>query len=64
MSGDWIPVTERLPGDGEEVLAYCQKIGTQVAHLDGDAWYWGTSGILGFDATHWQPLPAPPANAK
>jgi hypothetical protein len=57
----WIPVSERLPEQGEHVLGFCSKIGTQVAHLtDESAWYWGTSGVLGYDATHWMPLPEPP----
>jgi hypothetical protein len=57
----WIPVSERLPEQGEDVLGFCSKIGKQVAHLtDESAWYWGTSGVLGYDATHWMPLPEPP----
>ena len=61
----WIPVDEALPEEGVPVLAFCPMIETQVAHLTEEgAWYWGTSGCLGYPATHWMPLPAPPADGK
>ena len=54
-----------MPEEGVPVLAFCPMIETQVAHLTEEgAWYWGTSGVLGYDATHWMPLPAPPEDAK
>lgn len=60
----WIPVEEMMPEEGAEVFAYSPSIGRQVAHIvaadGGVAWYWGTSGVLGIDATHWMPLPEPP----
>lgn len=61
LAPEWIPVSERLPNEGEPVLAFCPMIGTQVAHVTEEgAWYWGTSGCLGYTATHWMPLPEPP----
>ena len=60
----WIQVGEQLPEEGVEVLAYSPSVGRQVAHtvaVDGGvAWYWGTSGVLGIDATHWMPMLEPP----
>ena len=60
----WIPVTERLPENGQRVLAYCKD---RVIH---DAkWSWpesewfdkatGSSYLGGF-VTHWMPLPPAP----
>ena len=60
----WIPVTERLPENGQRVLAYCKD---RVIH---DAkWSWpesewfdkatGSSYLGGF-VTHWTPLPPAP----
>ena len=62
----WIPVTERLPLYGEDVLAVrtygdgekCQEV--LMAHIEiwneetGEKW-WNATNI-----THWQPLPEPP----
>lgn len=65
MQTRWIPVTDRMPETGVEVLAYSESVGLQVAHTVAArgvlAWYWGTSGVLGIDATHWLPLPEPPS---
>ena len=50
---EWIPVTERLPDGGVEVLVYSKIIGICVDYYDGDT--------LGYsDVTHWMPLPQPP----
>lgn len=64
--GKWIPVTERLPLYGQDVLAVrtygdgekCQEV--LMAHIavwneeTGKKW-WNATNI-----THWQPLPEPP----
>lgn len=52
----WIPVTERMPDVGVEVLVYSEIIGICVDYYDGD-----TVGY--FDVTHWTPLPEPPEAA-
>lgn len=66
----WIPVTERLPLYGQDVLAVrtygdgekCQEV--LMAHIavwnenTGEKW-WNATNI-----THWMPLPKPPKNAE
>lgn len=49
----WIPVTERLPEVGKNVLVYSEMYGVCV-----DCYDWGTFGCC--YATHWMPLPEPP----
>ena len=61
---EWIPVTERLPEKGEEVLVFdTRENWTGFAWLRPDE----TWTALGFDfpfdlgeVTHWMPLPEPP----
>ena len=57
----WIPVSERLPNDGEFVLTY--KNGQfevqeyekrRNGWISGD-WFWSLCTV-----THWMPLPEPP----
>ena len=87
MSGEWIPVTERMPEEGERVLFYngnCKEAYARNPHIgvcidDGPT---GTKELRIVDlllrqvtpnrdetwpdveATHWMPLPAPPAAAN
>ena len=61
---EWIPVTERLPEKGEDVLVFnTRENWTGFAWLRPDE----TWTALGFDfpfdlgeVTHWMPLPQPP----
>ena len=61
---EWIPVTERLPEKGEDVLVFnIRENWTGFAWLRPDE----TWTALGFDfpfdlgeVTHWMPLPQPP----
>jgi len=61
----WIPVEERLPEHGEEVLAYfppqpyCPNpiVGEAVHAGKGN---WSTEHGGWFHVTHWMPLPEPP----
>lgn len=56
----WIPVTERLPDVGIEVLIYSEDDGVCVDYYGGDSFGY-------YEVTHWMPLPEPPKeddNAK
>lgn len=56
----WIPVGERLPPLGEDVLLMCgdeEAIGGRDE--DGDWWGLGL-GVVDKPPTHWMPLPEPP----
>ena len=58
----WIPVTERLPEDGQTVIA-C------VTHRFGDKSiipmvFWHESYFHWQDVTHWMPLPEPPKEGE
>lgn len=61
----WIPVTERLPQDGAEVLAWSRK---GFAYVD---WFidgkWQVNGLVDGKhevVTHWMPLPDPPEEVE
>ena len=67
----WIPVTERLPEKGEEVLVYRggfigNMMNTYTYHgenkWEDDYGYYGTKEAEGI--IHWMPLPEPPKNEK
>ena len=61
--GKWIPVTERLPRVGEEVLIYLwDNPSAYIAWIDKDG-QWATNDFcVGDDylPTAWMPLPEPP----
>ena len=57
----WIPCSERLPENGERVLAYCKD---RVIHdvkwsWPQNAWFDKVTGHEYFESfvTHWMPLP-------
>ena len=59
----WIPVSERLPCDGEEVLVITRHNFIFLAPWDGEKDYFEDAcegGELKAKVTHWMPLPAPP----
>jgi len=71
MSGDWIPVTERLPEEGQRVLAYEKPELIVVAEMhsrsvSGGLWWSTDNGHTAYSVfpTHWMPLPAPPQADK
>lgn len=59
----WIPVSERLPEDGQNIIA-CFAFGSVVGEVGEatfnkrDGWFYNEHGAWG--ATHWMPLPEPP----
>jgi hypothetical protein len=56
----WIPVSERLPEDGQNVIA-CFTDGRDVGEATfskRDGWFYNEHGAWG--ASHWMPLPEPP----
>ena len=63
----WIPVSERLPEDGETVFVIIHdgferfENGNEVARLtylgNGNWWSWESERYV---VTHWMPLPNPP----
>ena len=61
----WIPVTERLPDELKNVLAYTD-VGSfaDTAHWTGYRWEktWDFEVLYG--VTHWMPLPEPPKEVE
>jgi hypothetical protein len=58
---EWISVKDRLPEDGEYVLAYVKKSGSHIMYYSKSNKSWGMSGMLcGWIPSFWQPLPSPP----
>lgn len=63
---DWIPVTERLPKNGEYVLCFCRANIVCVLRRDKDGdWYENPTHVYmnGF-VTHWIPIPEPPEKER
>ena len=60
---EWIKVSERLPEENTEVLAYCTELKhkVQVMTFDEHKLWWSYFGENGrakyWGITHWQPLP-------
>jgi hypothetical protein len=60
----WIPVSERLPMHGDEVLAFDSSRNQWTAFRDTDSTWWVETLGDGYEQidniTHWMPLPAGP----
>ena len=63
----WIPVTERLPEDDTDVLAY-QNRGDESrivpANYGRGVWFDGCFNCEADHLTHWMPLPQPPKEGE
>ena len=63
----WIPVSEKLPKDNQEVLIYADLIAkgvhsTKSRQWSADGYYY--HGDWYDTVTHWMPLPQPPEEVK
>lgn len=61
----WIPVTERLPAEGERVLAASEGVFTGEAYLNCEGVWMRSYGVVWVSlvdvpVTHWMPLPYKP----
>jgi hypothetical protein len=56
----WIPVSERLPKDGENIIAFFTILGEvgEATFNKRDGWFYTEHGA--WAASHWMPLPEPP----
>ena len=61
-SSDWIPVSERLPEEREEVSVLYSDgvVSTNEIWNDEEKKYWSMENFIDSNITHWQPLPEPP----
>jgi len=71
MSGEWIPVSERLPERSGDVLGWQTWVpnegwgeGVFVCHRGNKSGEWYSEEGQLPNITHWMPLPAPPTDAK
>ncbi|MCE7360799.1 DUF551 domain-containing protein [Klebsiella pneumoniae] len=62
VPGKWIPVSERLPDEGDHVLV-SDGVGMEVSWIRGREWK-KLRHIYSEDVTHWMPLPAAPQEPK
>ena len=64
--GDWIPVTERLPDEGQECLAYAGENSFAARTILVPIWcggFWCASNGTEYsklELRYWMPLPEPP----
>lgn len=57
----WIPVTERLPDVGKDVLCFCRANISLVLGWDGNHWHEGADRYyMSCFVTHWMLLPEAP----
>lgn len=62
VPGKWIPVSERMPDEGDHVLV-SDGVGMEVSWIRGREWK-KLRHIYSEDVTHWMPLPAAPQEVK
>ncbi|MFL7749327.1 DUF551 domain-containing protein [Raoultella ornithinolytica] len=70
VPGKWIPVSERMPGEGQHIIIFCDDAFVFFAqHRDGEFFDVVRDGDEFFETTsrcvtHWMPLPAAPQEVK
>jgi hypothetical protein len=58
----WIPVSERLPEPDVDVLVHFAISGREIGCIEGLSGGWLCAReVCSDEATHWMPLPEPPA---
>lgn len=57
----WIPVAERLPAQGQEVIVYTGNILSPVVMAYK---FWDKDFDTWLHVTHWMPLPEPPKEVE
>lgn len=62
---EWISVNDRLPESSVPVLIYFNRCGGDIDlgryHTSGNMPFWSIGAYqLGYEVTHWMPLPDPP----
>lgn len=72
---NWTSVSDRLPEEFKEVMAYEEFAGIFIENYSGDMWHVDKEFVTSFDGhvddnitqsivTHWQPLPNPPTDEQ
>lgn len=57
----WVPVTERLPTYGQEVIVYG---GNYLKACITAMRFWDEAHVNWYGVTHWMPLPEPPKDVE
>jgi hypothetical protein len=66
---EWIKVEDELPEEGQKVIYFFEYVGIHIGKFMKDKdnigcpygnTFYGKSGFLTDDVTHWMPLPEPP----
>ena len=61
MASEWIPVSERLPDDGQSVIVFWRKYKEVGEAVFGKEEGWFSTDRDGcHDVSHWMPMPEPP----
>ena len=60
----WIPVTERLPEEGMDVLVWWYGSHLRIGRYNGRDKSFVVGRYYAPDVTHWRPLPKPPEEGK
>ena len=56
----WIPTSDRLPKERDEVICYDLEFGVMQAQYKFEIWWLDNDSWIAEYVTHWMPLPEPP----